>query len=78
MDEAAERLGIDPVELRLRNAVEEGFYNLQPRVGPIGLAPAWTAAAHPHYTKAKDAGVGRGVAVGFGSTGSSPPPSAHQ
>ena len=67
MDEAAEKLGIDPVELRLRNAVEEGDSAIYgPKFGPIGLrACLEAAAAHPHYTKAKDAGVGRGVAVGF-------------
>ena len=67
MDEAAQKLGIDPIELRLRNAVEEGDSAIYgPKFGPIGLrACLEAAAAHPHYTKAKDAGVGRGVAVGF-------------
>jgi CO/xanthine dehydrogenase Mo-binding subunit len=67
MDEIARRLGIDPIELRLKNAVVEG--NLAPYgppYGPIGLKACLEAARnHPHWKTPLEAGRGRGLACGF-------------
>jgi CO/xanthine dehydrogenase Mo-binding subunit len=68
VDELAEKLGIDPIEFRLRNAVREGDRRADgPEYKRIGLAETLEAARnHPHYSapltgKAR----GRGVAAGF-------------
>jgi xanthine dehydrogenase molybdenum-binding subunit len=72
IDELSEKLGIDPIEFRLRNAVREG--DLRPEGFPydrIGLIETLEAARnHPHYT-APLAGPnqGRGVACGFWGNG---------
>ncbi len=68
IDELAEKLGMDPVEFRLKNAVEEGDRMASgvpfPRIGYKELAEAMKA--HPHYSAPLDGpGRGRGVAVGF-------------
>lgn len=67
VDEMAQRLGIDPIELRLRNAAREGtrtYYG--PTLGPIGYAQTLEAArAHPHYSAPLGPDQGRGVATGF-------------
>lgn len=78
IDELAEKLGIDPVELRLRNAVEEGDR------APTGLRHSRFGCkeveeamkAHPHYSaRLEGANRGRGVAVAYrmhaGGNGSS-------
>jgi CO/xanthine dehydrogenase Mo-binding subunit len=67
LDELARRLGIDPIELRLKNAVRPG----DPQVngvpyGAIGYVECLEAAkAHPHWSAPLQEGVGRGVAGGF-------------
>ncbi len=67
VDEMAQRLGIDPIELRLRNAAREGtrtYYG--PTLGPIGYVETLQAAkAHPHYSAPLGPNQGRGVATGF-------------
>ena len=68
IDELAEKLGMDPVEFRLKNAVEEGDRMASgvpfPRIGCKELVEAMKA--HPHYSAPLDGpGRGRGVAVGF-------------
>lgn len=67
VDEIARRLGIDPIELRLRNAVVEGdSAPYGPKFGPIGLKQVLEAAKHhPHWTAPLGPHQGRGVAVGF-------------
>jgi CO/xanthine dehydrogenase Mo-binding subunit len=67
VDEMAQRLAIDPIELRLRNAAREGtrtYYG--PTLGPIGYVETLQAAkAHPHYSAPLGPNQGRGVATGF-------------
>ena len=72
IDELAEKLGIDPVEFRLKNAVKEGdrmpSEMLFPRVACIELEEAMKA--HPHYhTPLEGPNRGRGVAVSARSIG---------
>ena len=67
IDELAEKLGIDPIEFRLKNAVREGSSAAYgPTFGPIGLRECLEAAKkHPHYAKTLTKDEGRGIAVGF-------------
>src|SRR3981189_1932960 len=71
LDELAEALKIDPLELRLKNAARQGtkaaFGPVFPRIGYIETLEA--AKAHPHYSAPLGKGQGklqgRGVASGF-------------
>ncbi len=72
IDEIAEKLNIDPVELRLQNAAKEGTRRadgpIHPRIGCVEVLEAMKG--HDHYqsplTPAKYGGkVGRGVGIGF-------------
>ena len=67
IDELAKRIGMDPVELRLKNAAREGARAAYgPTFGPIGLVETLEAAkAHEHYHAPLQPGHGRGVASGF-------------
>jgi CO/xanthine dehydrogenase Mo-binding subunit len=67
MDDLARELRIDPIELRLRNAVAQGDRApYGPTYGPIGLRETLEAArSHPHYKAPLGPGQGRGVACGF-------------
>ncbi len=67
IDELARELDIDPIDLRLRNAVREGDRAVYgPRYGPIGLVETLEAArSHPHYRAKLGVGQGRGVACGW-------------
>jgi CO/xanthine dehydrogenase Mo-binding subunit len=67
IDELAQRLEIDPIEFRLKNAAKEGTRTAYgPKFGQIGLVQTLEAArAHPHYRAPLKAGQGRGVASGF-------------
>ena len=67
VDELAQKLGMDPIELRMKNAVEEGFKApYGPAYGPIGLKECLEAArSHPHYKAALGPNQGRGIAAGF-------------
>lgn len=71
VDEVARRLGKDPIELRLQNAVREGDQAAYgPEFGPIGLREVLEAArCHPHWkaplVPQPGRKVGRGVACGF-------------
>ncbi|HYF92703.1 MAG TPA: xanthine dehydrogenase family protein molybdopterin-binding subunit [Symbiobacteriaceae bacterium] len=68
IDELAAMLGIDPIELRLKNAVRRGDLTPAGRRWPaIGLVEALEAArATPHYqTPLQGPNRGRGVAAGF-------------
>lgn len=70
VDELAEQLGLDPLEFRLRNSVQEGDSSVFGQVyARIGCSETLEAArAHPHY-HAPLGGPrrGRGVAVGLWS-----------
>ena len=67
LDEIARRLGIDPIDLRLTNAVAEGDNApYGPKYGPIGLRQVLEAAKkHPHWQAPRGPNQGRGVACGF-------------
>jgi CO/xanthine dehydrogenase Mo-binding subunit len=67
LDELAEALKIDPLELRLKNAAKEGtkaaFGPTFPRIGFVETLQA--AKGHPHYSAPLGKLQGRGVASGF-------------
>ena len=67
IDELAKKLRMDPIELRLKNAADEGTQApYGPTFPPIGLKACLEAAkAHPNYKSPVPEGAGRGVAVGF-------------
>jgi xanthine dehydrogenase molybdenum-binding subunit len=72
IDELSEKLGLDPLEFRLRNAVREG--DLRPEGFPydrVGFIETLEAARnHPHYTTPLSGPhQGRGVACGFWGNG---------
>ncbi len=75
IDELAEKLGMDPIELRLLNSAKEGTRRatgpLMPKVGFIETLEA--AKAHPHYSaKLEGPYRGRGVASGFWGNNTGP------
>ncbi|HEY2017897.1 MAG TPA: xanthine dehydrogenase family protein molybdopterin-binding subunit, partial [Bryobacteraceae bacterium] len=68
VDEIAEKLAIDPLELRLRNAAKEGTRRADgPKYRRIGCVEVLEAMKrHPHYNAPLEGpNRGRGVAVGF-------------
>jgi CO/xanthine dehydrogenase Mo-binding subunit len=68
VDEIAEQLGIDPLELRLKNAAVEGTRRADGSVfGPIGAVDVIKALQDsPHYkSELEGENRGRGVAIGF-------------
>ena len=67
IDELAQRLGMDPLELRLKNAAEEGYTTIFGETfGPIGYKETLEAAMEcDHYKSPVSEGQGRGVATGF-------------
>ena len=72
VDELAEKLGVDPLGFRLRNATKQGDRLPSglplPRVGHIEVEEAMKA--HPHYNAPMEgAHRGRGVAVGYWTNG---------
>jgi CO/xanthine dehydrogenase Mo-binding subunit len=67
VDELALKLGMDPIALRMKNAVRDG---MKAAYGPtfrnIGYVETLEAIQnHPHYAAPLAPGQGRGVAVGF-------------
>ena len=69
IDQIAREIKMDPIELRLLNAVEEGDYNHSSMVGTfqrIGLKETLEAIRdHPNYKIPLGPNQGRGVATGF-------------
>ena len=67
LDDLARQLDMDPIDLRLKNAVSEGTQaSYGPKFPRIGFKECLEAAkAHPNYTKPLPEGAGRGVAAGF-------------
>lgn len=67
IDEMAHELGIDPIDLRLKNAVKEGTTSVHgvtfKQIGMIETLEA--IKAHPHYAIPLKENQGRGVATGF-------------
>jgi len=75
MDELAERLRIDPLDLRLMNAATEGTRRadgpVYPRIGCVEVLDAMKD--HPHFSAPLDGpNRGRGVAIGFWMNGGGP------
>ncbi|MES2492399.1 MAG: xanthine dehydrogenase family protein molybdopterin-binding subunit [Pseudomonadota bacterium] len=67
IDELAQQLGLDPLEMRLKNAVRQGDPGLfgLPH-GNVGYIECLEAAkAHPHWTAPLKPGEGRGIAGGL-------------
>lgn len=67
INEIALQLDIDPIDLRLKNAVEEGCRTIYgPKFQAIGLKEALQQAKdHPHYSAPLQKNQGRGMAAGF-------------
>src|SRR5262245_14298181 len=68
IDELAERLGLDPLEFRLKNAAKEGTRRVDGPVYPrVGLIECLQAAKNSDHWKSKLSGKnrGRGIAAGF-------------
>ena len=67
LDELAQKIGMDPIDFRLKNAAEEGTQaSYGPRFQAIGLKECLEAAKeHPNYTAPLGDDEGRGIAVGF-------------
>ena len=67
VDELAEMLKIDPIELRLKNAAKEGTKAAYgPKFGPVGLIECLEAAKDsPHWKAPLGKNQGRGIASGF-------------
>jgi len=68
VDEIARKIGMDPLNLRLKNAAKEGTRRADgpvfPRTGCVEVLEAMKS--HPHYSAPLDGpNRGRGVAVGF-------------
>lgn len=67
IDELARKIGMDPIDLRLKNAAAEGYTTIYGETfGPIGFIETLEAAkACEHYNAPVAEGEGRGVAAGF-------------
>jgi CO/xanthine dehydrogenase Mo-binding subunit len=67
IEELAEKIGMDPIELRLKNAAKEGTKSSYgPTFQRVGLVETLQAAKnHPHYKAKLGKNQGRGVASGF-------------
>ena len=67
LNELAEKLGMDPIDLRLKNVATEGTRRVDgPVFQRIGAKEVLEAMReHPHYQSEKKSGSGRGVAIGF-------------
>jgi CO/xanthine dehydrogenase Mo-binding subunit len=67
IDEMACKIGMDPIEFRLKNACGDGHTTIYGDTwGPIGFIQTLEAAQKcDHYTSPKPEGVGRGIAAGF-------------
>ena len=75
LDELAERLGMDPIELRLKNCAAEGTRTIAGTALPkVGFAEVLEAARDHHHlrTPLEGAWRGRGVASGYWGNGSGP------
>jgi CO/xanthine dehydrogenase Mo-binding subunit len=67
LDVLAKKLGLDPIDLRLKNAIRQGGAQLGDRsMSHEGFAEILTALkAHPDYTRPLGPHQGRGVAAGY-------------
>lgn len=67
VDEIAKKIGMDPVEFRIKNAAKQGTKSSYgPVYGPIGIGPTLEAARnHAHMKAPLKKNQGRGMACGF-------------
>ena len=67
IDELASKVGMDPVDFRIKNAAQEGTKaSYGPVYGPIGIGPTLEAVKnHPHMKAPLGKNQGRGMACGF-------------
>jgi CO/xanthine dehydrogenase Mo-binding subunit len=67
IDELARKIGMDPIDFRLKNAATEGYKTIYGETfGPIGFVETLQAAKNcDHYKSPVPPGQGRGVAAGF-------------
>ena len=67
VDELAKKIGMDPVDFRIKNAAKQGTKSSYgPVYGPIGIGPTLEAAKnHPHMKAPLGKNQGRGMACGF-------------
>ena len=67
MDLVADTIGMDPIDLRIKNSAKEGTRaSYGPTYGPIGIGPTLEAAKnHPHMRAKLKKNQGRGMACGF-------------
>ena len=67
IDELARKIGMDPIDFRLKNAAVEGYKTIYGETfGPIGFVQTLEAAKKSeHYNSPVPKGQGRGVAAGF-------------
>ncbi|MCB2115728.1 MAG: xanthine dehydrogenase family protein molybdopterin-binding subunit [Rhodobacteraceae bacterium] len=67
VDELCQHFGLDPIEVRLKNAAKKGTKSSYgPTFPDIGLVAILEAAkAHPHYSAPLAPGQGRGISCGF-------------
>ena len=67
VDELAEKIGMDPLDIRMKNAAKEGTRRVDgPTFNRVGLVETLEAMkAHPHYSAPLGENQGRGVAIGF-------------
>src|SRR5215470_817811 len=67
IDELARKIGMDPIDLRLKNAATAGYKTIYGETfGPIGFVETLEAAKKcEHYNSPVPKGQGRGVAAGF-------------
>ncbi len=75
IDELAEKLSTDPLELRIANAAKEGTRRASGMVNPVigAIETAEAALNHDHYSTPLEGPYrGRGVASGFWVNGSGP------
>jgi CO/xanthine dehydrogenase Mo-binding subunit len=70
IDELAEKLELDPIEIRLKNAAKEGTQtHFGPKLGRIGFIETLEAAkAHDHMKIKLGPNQGRGIATAFWNT----------
>ncbi len=67
VNELAQKIGMDPLDLRIKNAATEGYKTIYGETfGPIGFVETLIAARNcDHYKSPVPQGRGRGVAAGF-------------
>src|SRR6266581_6334869 len=67
INELAQKIGMDPIDFRLKNAATEGYKTIYGETfGPIGFVETLQAAKKcDHYNSPVPKGQGRGVAAGF-------------